>query len=250
MSYRPPPRHAQDEASSANPLEATSAFAPPITSPDEAKFYEGLHPLLATVPKADKMIVLAVLGHAHRQHQDWFDDYDAAISKLLAGENRLHKAYVNRHTDDNKAAFHRGRRLVQQRVCEMQDTLMARKAEEIQGYADRNEWENFFNAIKAVYGPTFKGTAPPLNTDETTLFTERAQILKRWAEHFRGILNRPITTSDAAIDRLPHVETNTDLDLPPPLHDTIRAVQQLPGKEHQDHVQSLFKFPSAAAPNL
>ncbi|BHF57987.1 hypothetical protein SprV_0100093600 [Sparganum proliferum] len=49
--------------------------------------------------------VLAVLGHARRQHQDWFDDNDTAISNMLAEEDRLHKAYVNRPTDDNKAAF-------------------------------------------------------------------------------------------------------------------------------------------------
>ncbi|BHF72390.1 hypothetical protein SprV_0401545500 [Sparganum proliferum] len=38
----------------------TSVYAPPMTSPDEArsKFYEDLHALLATVPKADKLIVL------------------------------------------------------------------------------------------------------------------------------------------------------------------------------------------------
>nr|VZI07840.1 unnamed protein product [Spirometra erinaceieuropaei] len=30
---------------------------------------------------------------------------------------------------------------------------MAHKAEEIQGYADCNEWKNFFAALKAVYGP-------------------------------------------------------------------------------------------------
>ncbi|BHF74782.1 hypothetical protein SprV_0501787000 [Sparganum proliferum] len=47
---------------------------------------------------------LAVLGRAHRQHQDWFDDKDAATSNLLAGKNRLHKAYVNRPTEDSKAA--------------------------------------------------------------------------------------------------------------------------------------------------
>ncbi|BHF62994.1 hypothetical protein SprV_0200598300 [Sparganum proliferum] len=37
-----------------------SAYAPPMTSPDAArdKFYEDLHALLATVPKADKLIVL------------------------------------------------------------------------------------------------------------------------------------------------------------------------------------------------
>ncbi|BHF68273.1 hypothetical protein SprV_0301130600 [Sparganum proliferum] len=38
-----------------------SAYAPPMTSPDAArdKFYEDLHALLATVSKADKLIVLS-----------------------------------------------------------------------------------------------------------------------------------------------------------------------------------------------
>nr|VZI41146.1 unnamed protein product [Spirometra erinaceieuropaei] len=46
-------------------------------------------------------------------------------------------------------------------------------------------------------------------------------------EHIRGILNRPSVISDAAIERLPQVETNIVLDLPPSLRETIRAVQQL-----------------------
>nr|VZI35805.1 unnamed protein product [Spirometra erinaceieuropaei] len=70
----------------------------------------------------------------------------------------------------------------------MQDAWTARKAEEIQGYADRNEWKNIFSAIKAVYGPPTKDTAPLLSAD---------------------------------------VETNVDLDLPPSIQETIRAVQQL-----------------------
>ncbi|BHF72699.1 hypothetical protein SprV_0401576800 [Sparganum proliferum] len=41
------------------------------------------------------------------------------------------------------------------------------------------------------------------------------------------VLNRPFAISDAAIDRLPQVETNVGLDLPPSLQETIRAVQQL-----------------------
>ncbi|BHF62082.1 hypothetical protein SprV_0100506300 [Sparganum proliferum] len=170
---------------------------------------------------------LAVLGRAPRQHQDWFDDNDADISNLLAEKNRLHKAYVDHPTADNKAAFYRSRRHLQQRLREMPDTWTAHKAEEIQGYADRNEWKNFFAAIKAVYGPPTKGTAPLLSADGSTLLTEKTQILQRWAEQFRGVLNRPSTISDAAVDRLPQVETNVDLDLPPSLQETIRAVQQL-----------------------
>nr|VZI46782.1 unnamed protein product [Spirometra erinaceieuropaei] len=160
-------------------------------------------------------------------HQDWFDDNDAAISNLIAEKNRLHKAYVDHPTEDNKAAFYRSRRQLQQRLREMQDAWTARKAEEIQGYADRNEWKNLVSAIKAVYGPPTKGTAPLLSADGSTLLTEKTQILQRWAEHFRGVLNRPSVISDAAIERLPQAETNVDLDFPPSLQETIRAVQQL-----------------------
>nr|VZI35215.1 unnamed protein product [Spirometra erinaceieuropaei] len=79
----------------------------------------------------------------------------------------------------------------------------------------------------AVYGPPTKGTAPLLSADGSTLLTEKTQILQRWAEHFRGVLNRPSAISDAAIERLPQVQTNAQLDLPPSLQETIRAVQQL-----------------------
>nr|VZI50559.1 unnamed protein product [Spirometra erinaceieuropaei] len=187
---------------------------------------------------------LAVLGRAPRQHQDWFDDNDAAIRDLLA---------------EKTASTKPTRRQLQQRLREMQDAWTARKAESIQGYADRNEWKNFFSAIKAVYGPPTNGTAPLLSVDGSTLLTVKEQILQRWAEHFRGVFNRSSVISDAAIERLPQVETNLDLDLPPSLQETIRAVQQLssgkaPGSdaipaevyEHggplmMDHLTALFQ---------
>ncbi|BHF59700.1 hypothetical protein SprV_0100266100 [Sparganum proliferum] len=170
---------------------------------------------------------LAVLGRARRQHQDWFDGNDAVISNLLAEKNRLNKAYVDHPTADNKAAFYRSRRLLQQRLREMQDAWTARKAEEIQGYADCKECKNVFSAIKDVYGPPTKGTASLVSADSSALLTETTQNLQRWAENFRGVLNRPSAISDAAIDRLPQVETNVNLDLPPSLQETIKTVQQL-----------------------
>nr|VZI11454.1 unnamed protein product [Spirometra erinaceieuropaei] len=122
---------------------------------------------------AVQSMALAVLGRAPRQHQDWFDDNDAAIRNLLAEKNRLHKAYEDHPTDATKAAFYRSHRQLQQRLREMQDAWTARNGEEIQGYVDRNEWKNFFSAIKAVYGPPTKGTAPLLSADDNTLLTEK-----------------------------------------------------------------------------
>nr|VZI27333.1 unnamed protein product [Spirometra erinaceieuropaei] len=148
---------------------------------------------------------LTVLGRARCLHQGWFDN-DATINNLLVKKNHLHKSYGNFPTDDNKAAFYRSLRLVQQRLREMQDTWTARKAEEIQGYMDRNDWKNFFVAMKAVYGPTIKDITPLLSAHGTTPLAEKTQILQRWAEHLRGVLNRPFTISDATVARLPQVE--------------------------------------------
>ncbi|BHF64491.1 hypothetical protein SprV_0200749600 [Sparganum proliferum] len=235
-----------------------NVYTPPMTRTDKARnrFYEGLHALPATVPMADKLIVLgdfnpridtdhdasrgaselnqrlanlpvsasaaieenasvenrwcqlretvqstalAVLGRARCQHQGWFDNNDAAINNLLVKKNHLHKSYDNCPTDDNKVAFYRSLRLVQQRLQEMQDAWTGRKAEEIQRYADRNDWKNFFAAMKAVYGPTTKETASLLSAHGITLLIERTQILQRRAKHLRGVLNRPSTISDAAV---------------------------------------------------
>nr|VZI36556.1 unnamed protein product [Spirometra erinaceieuropaei] len=107
----------------------------------------------------------------------------------------------------------------------MQDVWMACKAEEIQGYADRNEWKYSFSTIRATYGLTTKANAPILSADGGTLLTVRISILQSWAEHFRGVLNHPIIIFDTAIAHLPPVETNADLHLPPSLHKTMRAVQ-------------------------
>nr|VZI32819.1 unnamed protein product [Spirometra erinaceieuropaei] len=161
------------------------------------------------------------LENTHRQFQDWFDDNDAAINNLLAEKNRLHKAYVEHPTDENRSAFYRCRRLLQQRLREMQDAWTARKAEEIQGYADRNEWKNFFSAIKAAFDPPTKGPAILLSADGGTLLTKKTQILQRCAEHFLGVPNRSSTISGVVIARLPQVETNVNLDLPPSLPEII-----------------------------
>nr|VZI52947.1 unnamed protein product [Spirometra erinaceieuropaei] len=171
----------------------------------------------------------------HKQLLDYVlvrrrDQWDVLMIKVIVGCRRgdrpssLHLQDANSPTASKESS---SRHLVQQRLREMQDVWAVRKAEEIQGYADRNEWKNFFAAIKTVYSPPTKVTAALLSSDGSNLLTKKTQIPQRWTEHFRGVLNRPSTISDADIARLPQVETNMDLDLPSTLHETIRAVQQL-----------------------
>ncbi|BHF58785.1 hypothetical protein SprV_0100174000 [Sparganum proliferum] len=94
--------------------------------------------------------------------------------------------------------------------------------------------------------PTAKGTAPLLSADETTLLIEKMQIFQRWAEHFRGALNRPSTISDIAIARLPQVETNTDLDLS---KKPSGFCSGYPAGKRLDRTKSLRRSTDTAAPN-
>ncbi|VDL88561.1 unnamed protein product [Schistocephalus solidus] len=81
--------------------------------------------------------------------------------------------------------------------------------------------------LVATYGLCIKGTAPLLSSDGIALMTAKSLILTRWTEHFRSILTCSSAISNAAIDRLLQWDTNNDLDLPPSLTETIRAVQQI-----------------------
>ncbi|VDM01166.1 unnamed protein product [Schistocephalus solidus] len=146
-----------------------------------------------------------VLGGSNNQHQDWLEENDAVISNLLAEKNSLQRAYIGRPTNAKKATFHQCPRLVQQWLLETQDAWMAPKATESQGYAGRDQ--------SSLLSPA-KYIALIFSTDGTTLLIEKSQILKRWTEQFKSILNHLSTFSDAAIDRLTEVEININLDLP------------------------------------
>ncbi|BHF73373.1 hypothetical protein SprV_0401645400 [Sparganum proliferum] len=155
---------------------------------------------------------LAVLGRARRQHQDWFDDNDAAISNLLAEKEPPTQSLLATSSNSDCARYR------------MPGLLAKLRRSKDTRTATNGRTSSPLSKLSTV--PPTKGSAPLLSADGSTLLTEKTQILQRWAEHFRGVLNRPSAISDAAIDRLPQVETNVDLDLPPSIQETIRDVQQ------------------------
>ena len=109
----------------------------------------------------------------------------------------------------------------------MQDAWLSKKADEIQGFADKNDMKNFYSGLKEIYGPTTSGTSPLLNIDGTALITDKEDILKRWAEHFDSVLNRPSVINDEAINRLPQIPTNEALDIMPTREELLKAISQL-----------------------
>ena len=68
---------------------------------------------------------------------------------------------------------------------------------------------------------------PYHSADGICLLTDKEAILKRWAEHFDGVLNRPSSINDEAINRLPQVECNPLIDELPAVSETVKAIKVL-----------------------
>ena len=172
---------------------------------------------------------LRVLGPVNRIHQDWFDQNDREINDLLERKRSLHKALLSDpNSQAKKAAYTAIRSHVQQRLRVMQDTWLRSKAEEIQGYADRHDSKRFYHALKEIYGPSTSGSSPLLSADGSSVLTDPDDILKRWAEHFCNVLNRPSTISSEAISNLPQVPIDSSLDdLPTSDEVKKKAISQL-----------------------
>ena len=65
---------------------------------------------------------LEVLGPLTRNHQDWFDENDAEIQKLLEEKHQLLRAHQNDPSScSKKAAFNSIRRTVRAKLRQMQD---------------------------------------------------------------------------------------------------------------------------------
>ena len=167
------------------------------------------------------------LGPTKRKNQDWFDENDEEVTKLLEEKHRLHRALINNKSPSNQAAFNNIRSTVQHILRQMQDSWLKQKAEEIQKYADHKDMKRFYDAIKTVYGPQPASSSPLLSADGQRLLTEKSHILDRWAEHFDAVLNRPSHINEEAINRLPQVDTNPNLDNSPTLPEVEKAIHQL-----------------------
>ena len=115
---------------------------------------------------------------------------------------------------------------VQTRLRDMQDfwlSKMLMKSSHLQ--TERIRRSSLMHKI--INGPQSSGTTPLLSADGTSLLTDKEAILKRWAEHFDGVLNRPSTINDEAINRLPQVECNPLLDELQTVSETVKAIKLL-----------------------
>ena len=133
-----------------------------------------------------------VLGFPKRKGEDWFDECDSEASKLIKSLHESHLAYMNNKNSKTKRHnYLQTKSAVQKCLRNMKETWWSNKAKEIQAAADAHNLKAFYDGLKSVFGPSHTKTSPIESKDGSTTFTEKNDILKRWAEHFEGVLNQP-----------------------------------------------------------
>nr|VZI38679.1 unnamed protein product [Spirometra erinaceieuropaei] len=224
-----------------------------MCSPDAAareKFYEDLHALLATVSKADKLIVLgefnAPVGTDHTAWRGVLDPHGLRGSNdngLLLLRTCAEHCLILTNTffclpEREKATWRHPR----WRQWHLLDYVLVRRRDQrdvlvTKAIAGADRWTDHrlvISKMRIRLQPRRRpqGKRPPGKLNVALL------SLPAHYPHFNNDLtqrsdNVPITTAAAAaIARLPQVDTNLDLDPSPSLQGTLRAVQQLSsGKE-------------------
>ena len=117
-----------------------------------------------------------------RKHKDWFDENHSNISPMLEQKRAAHLALIQDTTSTaKKDALRSIRSTVQLKLCEMQDSWLSAKFDDIQGFADGNDMNNFYSSLKEVYGPTSAGysvrAAPRLSQKRTRSCKDELNIL-------------------------------------------------------------------------
>ena len=95
---------------------------------------------------------------------------------------------------------------MQRKLRWMENKWWARKAAQIQSYANINDAKSFYEALKAVYRPSSFFLHRVRSTDGV-LIKNKELILKRWAEYLQNLLNKVHTTDPGFLDDLPTLPT-------------------------------------------
>ena len=86
----------------------------------------------------------------------------------------------------------------------MQNDWWTGLAERTQRHADMGDMRTFYEALKAVYGPTYQIQAPLRSSNGSTLLTDKEAILQRWSEHFEGLFSDRRTLQESSLAKSPN----------------------------------------------
>ena len=165
------------------------------------------------------------VGVKRYEHQDWFDQNDTAIQDLIQETRRYLFEHLNDPNSLTKKRRHRtAKAKIQEATREMKNKWWIDRSNELQSFFDRNDMRSFFSRMKAVFGPRSQGVVPLRSKDGTRLLKSNNEILSRWREHFKELLNRDPVIDEDALKQLPHLPLDMTLEVVPTLEEVELAI--------------------------
>ena len=169
-----------------------------------------------------------VLELSTKKNKDWFDENDKEIQQLLAKKRSAHQAHLAQPSCPvKKSAFRSECSNLQRKLRIIQNEWWTNLAKKTQLCADTGDYRGFYEALKAVYGPSHQVVSPLRSTDGQALLTDKASILNRWAEHFQTLFSADRSVDEPAIQQIPQQPVKEELDEAPTLEEVIKATNQL-----------------------
>ena len=169
-----------------------------------------------------------VAGYATRKNRDWFDENDVEIQDLLQQKRSCHLKLLSKPDDHTaKTAYRNACSTLQRKLREIQNKWWTDLAEQTQCFADTGNTRAFYEALRAVYGPSHQTQAPLRSSDGSTLLTDKESILNRWTEHYGNLFGDKRQVQEESIAKIPQQEVRTELDHPPTQQEVKAAIAKL-----------------------
>ena len=127
----------------------------------------------------------STLGNMERRRQDWFDDNATDIRFLINYKNAARDALLRNSTSRTlHDPFSSMRATVQRKLRVIENNWWARKAAQLQSYANISDRKSFIETISGVYGSSRFSLHPVRSTDGVLIMNKKF-ILETWDEYLQ-----------------------------------------------------------------
>ena len=110
-----------------------------------------------------------ILGPPVHKHQDWFDDNNESVKKLIKQMHDMHRTWIDdRNSSVKHQAYKKCKSEIQIALRNMKDSWLTSRAAEPQQAAEKDS-KAFYEGLRKVYGSRDGGNSLVLSDDGRTL---------------------------------------------------------------------------------
>ena len=150
---REPSRRGYDVSKLNNP-NIKAAYEERVTANLASRPTSNLEDDWASIRSAITDAAQNTIGHSKKKSQDWFDENDIEISRLIDEKRKARLASdQDTRSRHKKARYLELKRQCQSKLREIQNQWWQQKAFELQRCAEVRDLRNFFAGTKELYGP-------------------------------------------------------------------------------------------------